>query len=229
MNRGLQEKGLEKCVLLGWILRAGIRGFNCRNTGVRHATVRTCGVISKAFLEVIALFWSFLPLTAAGFGDLHLVAASQQKVQPGDVKPRAGPRLLAPFGTAPAAFPGRAVRALPARLREARPSNARGRRLARTPRVRPFPRKKKGQGKPCKYYSCWAHLCEGDILKANQSRCKMPCFQQPNNSALGPKRSRAASPRAAAARCSSLPLPFVSGRCWYLFTQAFAWGTAGDL
>lgn len=79
----------------------------------------------------------FPSLTAAGFGDLHLVAASQQKAQPGDVKPRAGPRLLAPFGTAPAAFPGRAVRALPARPREARSSNARG------PRVRPFPRKKR--------------------------------------------------------------------------------------
>lgn len=30
----------------------------------------------------------FPSLTAGGFGDLHLVAMSQQKVQPGDVKPR---------------------------------------------------------------------------------------------------------------------------------------------
>ena len=42
----------------------------------------------------------FSSLTAAGFGDLHLVAVSQQKVQLGDVKPCAGPRLLTRFGMA---------------------------------------------------------------------------------------------------------------------------------
>lgn len=50
MNGGLQEKGLEKDVLPGWILRARVSFFNRGDVDVMR------NVISKAFLEVMALF-----------------------------------------------------------------------------------------------------------------------------------------------------------------------------
>lgn len=91
-------------MLPGWILHVCVN-FLPAETWTWH--VCNCTYVQCDFKSVFRSNCSLLifsSLTAAGFGDLHLVAMSQQKVQPGDVKPRTGPRLLTQFWMASVAL-----------------------------------------------------------------------------------------------------------------------------